>query len=111
MIFISYVCLQVEIVGISEKWKMKNGKNFQSVNLRIVMDIKRFPQNHIHFLKDPILNEQFPRFPFSNRVHFLPDLASFHWNMSVSSFEVNAAAAMRDYYVEPRLGMELFVDG
>ena len=30
--------------------------------------------------------------------------------MSVSSFEVNAAAAMRDYYVEPRLGMELFVD-
>ena len=24
--------------------------------------------------------------------------------MSVSSFEVNAAAAMRDYYVEPRLG-------
>ena len=29
--------------------------------------------------------------------------------MSVSSFEVNAAAAMRDYYVEPRLGRELLV--
>ena len=27
--------------------------------------------------------------------------------MSVSSFEVNAAAAMRDYYVEPRLGIFL----
>ena len=27
--------------------------------------------------------------------------------MSVSSFEVNAAAAMRDYYVEPRLGLFL----
>ena len=27
--------------------------------------------------------------------------------MSVSSFEVNAAAAMRDYYVEPRLGRDV----
>ena len=43
---------------------------------------------------------------FSWKVHFFIDLASFSRNMSVSSFEVNAAAAMRDYYVEPRLGMK-----
>ena len=36
--------------------------------------------------------------------HFFTDPTLIHTEMSVSSFEVNAAAAMRDYYVEPRLG-------
>jgi len=46
-----------------------------------------------------------PRFHVSIWLHFLIDLATLKQRMSVSSFEVNAAAAMRDYYVEPRLGL------
>lgn len=45
------------------------------------------------------------RFHVSIWFHFLIDLATLKRRMSVSSFEVNAAAAMRDYYVEPRLGL------
>ena len=43
----------------------------------------------------------FPLF-FLSQIHNKYDLSER--SMSVSSFEVNAAAAMRDYYVEPRLG-------
>ena len=43
----------------------------------------------------------FPLF-FLSAIHNKYDL--LERSMSVSSFEVNAAAAMRDYYVEPRLG-------
>lgn len=43
----------------------------------------------------------FPLF-FLSAIHNKYDL--IERSMSVSSFEVNAAAAMRDYYVEPRLG-------
>ena len=39
---------------------------------------------------------------FLSAIHNKYDL--IERSMSVSSFEVNAAAAMRDYYVEPRLG-------
>ena len=99
---------QLTILTILENGKCKQKHSNPQIYKQLLIS-NHFVQNHIHFLKDPILNERFPHFPFSNRVHFLPDLASFHWNMSVSSFEVNAAAAMRDYYVEPRLGRELLV--